>query len=416
MTPTPSPLARWSALCAAFAGLVFSGVQLGLMPVASLSVSRSLMAEDFTEAAASRWFARYTASLMLGAACGGVLFGALGDRLGRARALGLSILCYSVFAAAGAFVTSQPQLVALRFLVGLGVGGTWPNGVALVSECWASTSRTLVAGVLGTAINVGILGLSQLCRWQPVTPESWRWLLEWSIAPVALGLLALVAVPESPQWVAGRKRREPSAPGGTVRELFRRPLLGRTLVGIALGSIALIGAWAASKWMIPWADQVGGPGRPGYKAVTQGSWAVGAALGSFCGAPLAGLLGRRLMYFLISLAAAILTCGIFAFSAPLRPEFLPLVFVQGLVATLYFGWLPLYLPELFPTRVRAGGSGVTYNVGRFATAAAVLAAGSLTAWFGGDYAKAGAITGLIYAAGMVVIWWAPDTSKGKLDE
>ncbi|MBV9125308.1 MAG: MFS transporter [Planctomycetes bacterium] len=411
----PSLLARWCALLTAFAGLLFAGIQLGLMPIASLSVSRSLMGEAFTEAAASQWFARYTASLMLGAACGGILLGGLGDRLGRARALGISILCYSVFAAAGALVTSQPQLVALRFLTGLGVGGTWPNGVALVSEWWAGTSRPVVAGVLGTAINVGILALSQLCRWQPVTPQSWRWLLEWRLAPAGLGLLALTVVPEPPLWRTSQTRRGGSSPTSPLRELFRGPLLGRTLVGTALASVALIGAWAASKWMVPWADQAGGTTQPGYKAVTQGFWAVGAALGSFLGAPLASLFGRRVTYFLISLGATGLTCGIFAWSAPLRPEFLPLVFAQGLVTTLYFGWLPLYLPELFPTRLRAGGNGVAYNVGRFATAAGVLAAGSLTAWFGGDYARAGVITGLIYAAGMIVIWWAPDTSRGTLD-
>jgi hypothetical protein len=86
------------------------------------------------------------------------------------------------------------------------------------------------------------------------------------------------------------------------------------------------------------------------------------------------------------------------------------------VTTLYFGWLPLYLPELFPTRLRASGNGIAFNVGRFATAAGVLAAGSLTAWFEGNYAKAGAIAGLIYALGMIAIWWAPDTSGKRLDE
>ncbi|MBM4090098.1 MAG: hypothetical protein FJ276_11865, partial [Planctomycetes bacterium] len=95
-----SPLsraARWAVLVAAFAGLLFNGIQLGLMPVASLSVSRSLLGAEFTDTLAGDWFARFTASLMLGGAVGGIVLGGLGDRIGRTRAMGVSILFYSFF-------------------------------------------------------------------------------------------------------------------------------------------------------------------------------------------------------------------------------------------------------------------------------------------------------------------------------
>ncbi|MFM7213915.1 MAG: MFS transporter, partial [Verrucomicrobiota bacterium] len=185
-------------------------------------------------------------------------------------------------------------------------------------------------------------------------------------------------------------------------------------VGILLGSIPMIGAWAASKWMIPWADAVAGATTPGYKASTQGAWAFGAVLGSFVGAQVAVLLGRRRAYAAISLGAAALTVGLFRGTAPLRPEFLPLVFAQGFVGTLFFGWLPLYLPELFPTRVRAAGSGIAYNVGRFATAGGVLVAGSLFTLLGGSYPQVGSLCGLVYLLGVVAILWAPDTTDRTL--
>ena len=136
-----SRTARLAVLLAAFAGLVFDGIELGLMPVASLSVSRSLLGEEFTHTLAGDWFARFTASLMLGAAVGGIVLGNLGDRIGRSRAMGVSILFYSIFAGLGAFVRTQEEMLVLRFLVGLGVGGMWPNGVVLVSECWPNASR-----------------------------------------------------------------------------------------------------------------------------------------------------------------------------------------------------------------------------------------------------------------------------------
>jgi len=422
--PLLSPRARMAVLLAAFGGLVFDGLELGLMPVASLSVSKSLLAGAYTPTLGGDWFARFTAALMLGAAVGGIALGNLGDAIGRKRALGISILFYSLFAGMGSFVKTQEQMLVLRFLVGLGVGGVWPNAVALVAECWPDKARPTVAGLMGVAINTGILLLSQLARLWPITPDSWRWLFKLAAAPALLGMLVLLALPESPQWLAARSKAAgagtvhpaPARSAGVLHELFRPPLLRITIIGIVIGSIPLVGAWAASKWMIPWADKVGGATLAGYKAQTQGWWALGAILGSFSGAQIASLLGRRRTYFLISLGATVLTVAMFQFTAPLRPSFHPVVFAQGFVATLFFGWLPLYLPELFPTRVRAAGSGISYNVGRFATAAGVLAAGLLFTAFKGSYPTVGAMAALIYALGMLVIWWAPDTSTKTLQE
>lgn len=424
MTVAPlSPRARYAVLLAAIGGLLFDGVELGLMPVASLSVSRSLLGDSYTPTLGGDWFARFTAALMLGAAVGGILLGALGDLIGRTRALGVSILFYSIFAGVGALVKTQEQMLLLRFLVGLGVGGVWPNAVALASECWPNRSRPVVAGLLGAALNCGILLLSQIARTWHITPESWRWIFLLAAGPVVLGLLVLTALPESPLWLASRRRSGQSAgPAGPavrhspVRELLRPPLLRLTLVGILLGSIPMVGAWAASKWMIPWADKVGGTAEAGYKAVTQGWWALGAVLGSFCGAQVAAALGRRRAYALISAGATGLTALMFLGTAPLRASFLPIVFAQGFVATLFFGWLPLYLPELYPTRVRAAGAGIAYNVGRFATALGVLAAGVLFTVMGGSYPRVGATCGLIYLLGLGVIWLAPDTAQRDLEE
>jgi MFS family permease len=445
-TPSLSPRARYAVLFAAIGGLLFDGVELGLMPVASLSVSQSLLGDAYTPTLGGDWFARFTAALMLGAAVGGIFLGSLGDRIGRTRALGISILFYSVFAGLGGLVRTQEQMLALRFLVGLGVGGVWPNAVALAAECWPDKSRPVVAGLMGAALNGGILLLSQVARTWHITPESWRWIFWLAAVPALLGLLVLVALPESPAWLAARaaqpasSARSSAKDGGTnscctcntqvsegprrggssavnpLRELLRPPLLRLLVIGILLGSIPMVGAWAASKWMIPWADKVGGTSAAGYKAVTQGWWALGAVLGSFFGAQIAAWLGRRRAYALISAATTALTLLMFLGTAPLQASFLPIVFAQGFVATLFFGWLPLYLPELFPTRVRAAGSGIAYNVGRFATAVGVLMAGALFDTMDGSYPKVGATCGLIYLLGLIVIWWAPDTSKKKLQD
>ncbi|MDP1589173.1 MAG: MFS transporter [Prosthecobacter sp.] len=402
---------RYLVLVTCFLALVFDGVELGLMPVASLSVSKNLLGSAFTPELGGEWFARFTAALMLGAAIGGIALGSLGDRIGRTQAMGVCILFYSVFAALGAYAQTQEQMLALRFLVGLGVGGLWPNGIALVSECWSGASRPLVSGAMMAGLNAGILLLSQLARQWPITPDSWRWLFQFAGAPALLGIFVLVALPESPKWLANRGVKQKVAP---LRELFRPSLIRFTISGILLSSIPMIGAWSASKWMIPWADKVAGATNLGYKAATQGWWALGATLGSFAGAQLASWLGRRLSYGLISLATVTITFAMFQLTAPLQPSFHPIVFAQGFVATLFFGWLALYLPELFPTRVRATGSGLAYNSGRFATAFGVLAAGFLFTALGGDYPRVGTICASIYALGLIVIWWAPVTKAEGL--
>jgi predicted MFS family arabinose efflux permease len=401
-----SPGGRAAVLAAAFLGLVFDGFELGLMPVASLSVTKSLMGESFTPAAGGDWFARYTAALMLGAAIGGIVLGRFGDRFGRSRGLGASILLYSLGASAGGFVTSQWQMLALRFLVGLGVGGVWPNGIALVAESWPAATKATVSGVMAAGINFGIIILSQCGRIWPITADSWRWLFQVAGLPVALGLAVLVALPESPQWLA-RRGGNPADATAPPPALFGPKLRRTTLVAILIASIPMVGAWSASKWMIPWADAVAGPTDTTYKAVTQGWWASGSLVGSFMGALIAGWVGRRASYIAISIGATAATLAMFNLTAPLQPGFHSVVCLQGFVSTLFFGWLAVYLPSVFPVEVRAAGSGLAYNAGRFVTAAGVLAAGTLFTALGGDYVQVGSLCGLVYVLGAFAIWLEP---------
>ncbi|MCA9175218.1 MAG: MFS transporter [Planctomycetales bacterium] len=427
---------RWLVLFAAFSGWMFAGWEMSLLPLAARSATIGMVREQVASGAAeplapeqlddlsAEWFAKYIAAFLFGAALGGWLLGVYGDRAGRVKAMTVSVLWYSLLTAASYFVSTPAQLAAMRFLACMGIGGMWPAGVALVSEAWPDVSRPTLAGLIGASANVGIalLGVvvERFDQWfgLPLTPDSWRWIMLLGGLPALLGVVCLW-VPESPRWLREQRRQRDRAtpPPSQLKEIFRPPLLSRTLAGIAIGTIPLLGAWGAQKWIVPWADKVGAEiGQLSLKANVQFWWAVGATIGSLCGGWLATLLGRRTTYFLVSLGALLLSGVIFQHTTP-EPtlNFMGLVFLLGLITTVYFGWLPLFLPELFPTRVRATGAGVSFNSGRIISGAVVLASVHFMPMLGGDYAKIGSAARWVYAAGMLVILAVPPPLKSIED-
>lgn len=423
---------RVIVLIAAFLAWMFAGLEISLFILIHRQMTLELLGPDTPEAAVTRWFAWYQAAFLFGAAAGGWLFGTLGDRLGRTRAMGLSVLCYSLFTLVCFFADTAEAMLGLRFLACLGIGGVWPNAVALVAEAWPDASRPFLAGLLGTAANVGFVLLGVVGYYSPITNDAWRWVLLVGATPGVIGLLILLTVPESPRWLASRSAIVNRAAGASpLREVLRPPLLSRTVLGIMLGAIPVVGSAANANWLVPWTDHANEqranatgttavPADPREKAkakaLTQITRSGGAVFGSLLGGIIASLLGRRLSYFLISLGALAVSSFIFSQLNPLDPNFQVWAFVLGFVGITYFGWLPLFLPELFPTRVRATGAGISFNTGRVVAAAVVLSAGVLLDQFSGDYSQVGLWSGMIYAAGMVVIWFVPRDTAGKLED
>lgn len=359
------------------------------------------------------WFAWYQCAFLFGAASGGLIFGRLGDRIGRAKAMSLSIITYSAMAGAAYLSTTPEHLLICWFLACTGVGGMWPNGVALVSEAWSSMSRPMVAGVIGTSANIGIFLFATLATKVKITPMDWRWVMLAGSGPLVLGLFSLIVVPESPRWLATRLISQGALKGSSSQsEIFRPPLLWVTLVGILLATIPVIGGWCTANWMVPWADNASS--NPFLKAQVNQFRSVTGIIGSLIGGWVAIGLGRRLTYALASACCLAISQYTFWFVTPMDQFFLYWVAGLGFFSGIFFGWLPLFLPELFPTRVRSTGAGVSFNFGRIATAVTVFSAGLLMEYFKGDYARIGRITSLFFALGIVAILLAPDTSRNEL--
>jgi MFS family permease len=398
---------QWMVLIAAFLGWLFDGFELGLFPVVARPALLSLLGSG-GDVAVGPWNARITACFLLGAAAGGFVFGWLGDRIGRVRALSASILTYSLFTGFSYFAQQPWHLGVLRFVGALGMGGEWSLGVALVMECWPEKWRPALAGAIGAAANVGFLLTGVVARVHPVTQESWRWMFLVGAAPALLVFFIMLCVPESERWKQA-VRKEAAHP---VMEIFSPGLLKHTLLAIAFASVALIGTWGSVQWLPLWADQMAGSGNPAAKADTQMVQGIGAIVGCFIAPLLGARLGRRGAYFLLCICSLGICAFIFRRISEFGAAFLATAFLASAATASFYGWFPLYFPELFPTRVRATGQGLCFNFGRIFAAAGALVQGHLVAGFGGSYARAGAIVTLIYLLGMLLIWFAPET-KGK---
>lgn len=478
-----STTGRLLILVTAFSGWLCAGLHLAITSLAMQSAALDLLDRvgtvdrqryqaalrgtidyegfDDDKKLVAQWFAWYQCAFLFGAATGGLLFGRLGDRFGRATGMGLSILTYSILAGAASLSQAPWQLLVLWFLACTGVGGMWPNGVALLSEAWSGLSRPTVAGLIGTSANVGIFGLGTVASMVKVTPDQWRWVLIPAAAPVVLGLFVLLAVPESPLWLARRRRpafEEDLAAAGGWRSasgartegieapsplsaapatpqpqpvpdpqpllkaqpasLLSAQLLPVTLLAIILATIPLIGGWGSANWMVPWAAEAGEaatPPNPYLKAHVQMARSLTGIVGSLLGGWIAALIGRRSSYCLVSVAGLFCAQYTFWLLTPNDANFLVWVSALGFFSGVYFGWLPLFLPELFPTDVRSTGAGVGFNFGRILTAVTIFLTGAMMTLFGGDYARIGRVTSLVFLIGTCVVWLAPDTSRRKLD-
>lgn len=402
--PTATAKARWMCLIAAFLGWMFDGMEMGIFPLVARPALQDLLGAS-SDALIGKWMAYVTALFLVGAALGGLVFGWLGDRVGRVRAMTASILCYSIFTGLCYFATEAWHIGALRFIAALGMGGEWSLGVALVMECWPERRRPLLAAAIGAAANVGFALIAVLGKYIP--REQWRWVMVAGAVPALLVFFIRLFVPESERW----KQSVQTAVARPVREIFSGGLFKTTVLAIAFASIALIGTWGSVQWLPLWADQMGGS-----RADTQIVSAFGAIIGCLIGPWIGARFGRRPAYFGLCLAS-LLFCGyLFRSVGSYGGLFLVMVGLVGAATAAFYGWLPLYLPELFPTRVRATAQGLSFNFGRILAAVGVLQMGQLMQFYNGSYAKAGAAITLIYLAGMLLIWLAPETKGRPLPE
>jgi MFS transporter, SHS family, sialic acid transporter len=426
--------AQYMALAAAFLGWMFDGLEMGLFPLVARPALRELMGAE-ADLNIGTWMAWITAGFLVGAAAGGLLFGWLGDRVGRVRAMVWSVATYAIFSGLCGFAETPWQLAALRFVAALGMGGEWSLGVALVMEIWPSKSRPMLAGLIGAASNVGFLlialvglmmaqfigaaadglrgiGLSEETVVKLIGPDNsgWRLLMFVGATPALLTFFVRIFVPESKRW----QHAAQNAPPARVRDIFQPGVRHKTLLGTTLAGIALLGTWGSIQWAQPWASKmaVGTADAATAAPYTQICSAIGAVIGTLAAAYCAEWFSRRWCYFGLCLGSLAVCAVLFRMPMQFDLTFLVLIGLAGCLTASFYGWLPLYLPELFPTRIRATGQGFAFNFGRVIAAVGALESGRLLNFFKEDYARMCSIVSLVYLVGLVLIWFCPET-KGR---
>jgi MFS family permease len=347
---------------------------------------------------------------LIGWAIGGITFGVLADRFGRTKILIATILMYAVFTGAAALSQEWWHLALYRFLTALGIGGEWAAGAALVAESWPEDKRARAAGILQSAWAVGFF-LAALCNLALKDVYGWRGLFLIGILPAFVTLLIRWWVKEPPRWAHAHAQR--IVP---LSAIFKGDLKRATLVGSALAFVAVFGLWGSTNWAPTLVRELPEFQGADSAALTRSvSYAImalntGAIFGYLAFGPLADRFGRRAVFAFMCIGSFIMLPTTYLLPSHYSGVLL-LLPVLGFFNNGIFSGFPIYLPELYPTRLRATGAGFCFNAGRILASASPFMTGWLVTTLG-TFGRAASTVALIYLAGLVVLWFAPET-KGK---
>jgi len=397
---------QWKSGIAAWLGWLFDGMDMHLYTLVAAPFVAELLGVTQKDPSVGKYSSIIQAAFLIGWAFGGGFFGRIGDRLGRSRALMLTILTYACFTGLSFFAQTWWQLLIFRFLAALGIGGEWAVGASLLSETWPSRWRPWIAAVLQSAVNCGVLVACVASFALAGFPPRTIFLV--GIVPALLVLWIRRAVPETEEWTAAQLDSAREVP--KVADLWRGPVRRVTALTITICSLSMTAHWAFMFWcfqhlralpeLATWSEKAKA------ELVTSAMTTVmlSAIVGNFVASAIARRLGYRKAISLLFGVYFFALAG--AYGVPRTYQelwyWLPaLGMCQGV-----FGLFTMYLPPLFPTLLRTTGAGFCYNIGR------IVAAGG-TVFFGliapvGDHRLAMFYAGLLIIPASVVALFMPE--------
>jgi len=360
-----------------------------------------------TQSAIIGWYGGVVLSIfMIGWALGGLIFGPIADRYGRAKTMALTILIYASFTGLSGIAGSWQELAFYRFMTGLGIGGEWSAGAALIAESWPERSRAKAAGIMQSCGGIGFFLASLL--YLSIGPYGWRWVFAFGVLPALVAFYIRRSLDEPERWLQAK------APSHPLPAIFKKPMLRDVLVGTGLAVIATFGYQGAIQWVPSWISAM--LYSQGTKNVIPQVSLITTVLN------FGGMIGCLIFPFVaerLSRKRALLSYFIGALVFVPTTFFLAKTFTQALVVSPFMGFFAagvfagfaIYFPELFPTALRATAQGFCYNMARIVSAFAPIAVGSIVSAYG-SFAPAIAIVSLVYLLALVILIFARET-KGQ---
>jgi MFS family permease len=364
--------------------------------------------------------------LLVGWALGGILFGRVCDRIGRTRTLLLTMLMYAIGTALCSIAPNIGFLIAFRVIASLGIGGEWAAGASMVAEVVPERRRIEAGALLYTSAPMGLFLATYVTDWIqrvafPGRPEvAWRYVFLFGLVPAAIAFIVRIFVKEPERWQKASATSTPS-----IRELFSPKFRTITLSGLGMALVALITWWSSNTFIV-----IVSRGLANAEAGLQGLTAVatqklildwnklatnlfnlGGLIGTLLTIPFAKYIGRKPMYIIYFLLSGLALMGTFGLNLSPHDRLYGYFFI-GLTVFGVFGSFTYYLPELFPTRLRATGSGFCYNTGRIVAAIGPFLVGRLSSTAANPLAASLQVlfwVGAVPLAGLLLMPWVVET-------
>jgi MFS family permease len=398
---------QWKTLFASTAGWALDGMDVMLYAFALTAIQ----SEFNLSAAAAGGLASVT---LIASGFGGLLFGALSDKIGRARTLIVSILVYSIFTALNATASNMPQLILWRVLVGLGLGGEWAAGSVLVAETWPAEHRGKAISLMQSGWAIGVIAAAIMTAL--ILPNyGWRWLFLVGIFPGLLTLWIRRNIDEPEAWRRSRDDLQEKPTTLPVLAIFRAPLLRSTLVTLLMGSSLMFAYWGLFTWIPAYLSTPIASGGAGMTIVKSSSWIIPVQIGAFFGYATFGFFADRFGRRPVFIAFVLLAAAIVPIYGLSRHSELALMLLGPLVGFFGHGYFSVFgalLAELFPSNVRGAAQGLCYNGARSIGALAPLCIGALSKHYGIGATLAS--LSIFYLFGAATMRFIPETKGLRL--
>jgi MFS family permease len=421
---------QWKALIASNLGWTFDGFEVFAL-ILTIGAALHQLLDPSQYKAIPFYAGAVIAITVFGWGLGGLFGGILADYIGRKRAMTVTILAYSLLTGLSALSWDWLSFAVFRFLVGLAIGSEWATGASITAELWPDKERGKGGALLQSGYPIGsILASATWVMIGTSGPGAWRYMFLIGVLPSLIVFWIRRNIPESPRWEQSNERRKAardlkrrgvSLQGEnaalvrfTLVDMFAEPAVRMRLFWTFVMSLSVtIGYWGVSSFVPSYFGSVAtAAGLPaqrwvGLVGVVQN---IGALLGFISFGFLADAFGRKPTTFFYYLMCLILTPVVYLWVQDIHLLLLVFAaygfFIQGV-----FSWTPIWLPELFPTRMRATAAGFIFNAPRLISSVAPLIAGSLIVNLGG-YGKTATFLGLFYVLGLIAVPFLPET-KGK---